>query len=217
MANSGRAGFTLVEVLIALAITAFVSMMAYTGLSTVMTGVERLRENTDRIYEINRAFMILSRDLRQFTARPVRDEFGELEPAFTGGELARFALSFTRSGWHNPNNYPRSTLQRVNYRLEDEELWRDTYPVLDRTADTEPQSALLLDGVESMELAFLGSLEGLQVQPGSATLDTRNWVDNWVGDSSVQGVELLPPAAVEIVLQLKGWGEMRRLYALPPL
>ncbi len=218
MANSRHAGFTLVEVLIALAITAFVSMIAYTGLSTVMTGVERLRENTDRIYEINRAFMILSRDLRQFTARPVRDEFGEIEPAFTGGELARFALSFTRTGWHNPNNYPRSTLQRVNYRLEEEALWRDTYSVLDRAADTEPQSVLLLDGVESMELVFLGSLEGLQVQPGSATLDTRNWVENWVSDGSgLQGPELLPPVAVQITLQLTGWGEMRRLYALPPL
>jgi general secretion pathway protein J len=217
VANNTPAGFTLVEVLIALAITAFVSMIAYTGLSTVMTGVERLRENSTQTYEVNRAFMILSRDLRQFTARPVRDEFGELEPAFTGGELARFSLSFTRTGWHNPNNHPRSTLQRVNYRLDEEALWRDTYPVLDRAADTEPDSVRLLEGVESLQLKFLGSLEALQIQPGSSTLDTRNWVDNWVADSSVQGAVLAPPAAVEIVLQLKGWGEMRRLYALPPL
>jgi len=218
MANNRPAGFTLVEVLIALAITAFVAMIAYTSLSTVMTGVERLRDNTDRIYAINRAFMILSRDLRQFTARPVRDEFGEIEPAFTGGELARFALSFTRTGWHNPNRLPRSTLQRVNYRLEEEALWRDTYPVLDRAADTEPNSVLLLDGVESMQVAFLGSLETLETQSGSAALDTTNWVENWVSDGSgIPGTALVPPAAVEITLQLQGWGEMRRLYALPPL
>jgi general secretion pathway protein J len=211
------AGFTLVEVLIALAITAFVSMIAYTSLSTVMTGVERLRENTDRIYEVNRAFMIMSRDLRQFTARPVRDEFGELEPAFTGGELARFALSFTRTGWHNPNNRLRSNLQRVNYRLEDDGLWRDTYPVLDRTADTEPDSVLLLDGVESLQLTFLSSLEALQTQSGKAALDTSNWAESWVSDSSAPEAVLEPPAAVEIRLQLQNWGEMRRLYALPPL
>ncbi len=172
MALSKPAGFTLVEVLIALAITAFVSMIAYTSLSTVMTGVERLRENTDRIYEVNRAFMIMSRDLRQFTARPVRDEFGELEPAFTGGELARFALSFTRTGWHNPNSHPRSNLQRVNYRLEDDGLWRDTYPVLDRTADTEPDSVLLLDGVESLQLTFLGIAGG--------TADRNPAVPHWI-------------------------------------
>jgi general secretion pathway protein J len=217
MASKKLAGFTLVEVLIALAITAFVSLIAYTSLSTVMTGVERLRENTDRIYEVNRAFMIMSRDLRQFTARPVRDEFGEIEPAFTGGELARFALSFTRTGWHNPNSLPRSTLQRVNYRLEDDGLWRDTYPVLDRTADTEPDSVLLLQGVESLKVTFLSSVEALQTQAGSAALDTSNWAENWVSDSSAQGAVLAPPAAIEIRLQLANWGEMRRLYALPPL
>lgn len=217
MASRRTAGFTLVEVLIALAITAFVSVIAYTSLSTVMTGVESLRENTDRIYAINRAFMILSRDLRQFSARPVRDEFGELEPAFTGGELARFDLSFTRGGWHNPNGLPRSTLQRVNYRLEDEALWRDSYPVLDRASDTEPQSVKLLDGVQEMRVAFLGTLESLQMQTGSAVIDTSNWLENWVPDSGAPETEVAPPVAVEITMQLEGIGEIRRLYALPPL
>jgi general secretion pathway protein J len=217
MASRRPAGFTLVEVLIALAITAFVSMIAYASLSTVMTGVERLRENTDRIYAVNRAFMIISRDLRQFTARPVRDEFGEIEPAFTGGELARFALSFTRTGWHNPNGHPRSNLQRVNYRLEDDGLWRDTYPVLDRTADTEPNSVLLLPGVETLQLAFLGTLEELQTQSGSTAPDTRNWQENWVSEGSAPGAVLDPPVAVEIRLQLREWGEIRRMYALAPL
>ena len=216
MGKSKPRGFTLIEVLIALSITAFVSMIAYTSLSTVLTGVERLRENTDRIYEINRAFMILSRDLRQFVNRPVRDEFGEVEPAFSGGILARFALSFTRSGWHNPQGYPRSNLQRVNYRLEDDALWRDTYAVLDRAGNTEPNSVLLLDGVDDMQLAFLGSLQALQTGSHGAALDTTDWVESWVPDSSVPGQELAPPVAVEIILQLQNWGEIRRLYALPP-
>lgn len=217
MAPEHTNGFTLVEVLIALSITAFVSVIAYTSLSTVMTGVESLQENTDRIYEVNRAFMILSRDLRQVSKRGVRDEFGENEPPFTGGELARFNLSFTRSGWYNPLGHPRSTLQRVNYRLEDDELWRDSYPVLDRAADTEPQSVLLLDGVEELRLAFLGSLENLQTQTGSASIDTSEWVDNWVPASGFVDAELDPPVAMEITVQLEGWGEIRRLYALPPL
>ena len=101
----------------------------------------------------------------------MRDEFGEREPAMVGGPAARFALSFTRSGWHNPNAHPRSNLQRVNYRMEDEALWRDSYPVLDRAGDTEPQSVKLLDGVEYMELAFLGS---------RASADSRGIVATWI-------------------------------------
>lgn len=200
-----------------MAITAFVALIATTSLSRVIDGVESLRETADRTYEVNRAWMIISRDLRHLAERPVRDEFGQIEPAMAGGMLARFPLSFTRAGWHNPNAHPRSNLQRVNYRLEDDALWRDSYPVLDRAADTEPYSVLLLDGVEDMQLAFLGSLEALQLQPGTAVLDTSNWVTNWVVDVGTPDAELKSPIGVEISLQLEGWGEMRRLYALPPL
>jgi general secretion pathway protein J len=217
MRNRAAAGFTLIEVLIAMAITAFVSMIAYTSLSTVMTGVERLRENTDRIYEVNRALMIISRDLRQFADRPIRDEFGEVEPALTGGILARFLLRFTRTGWHNPNDHPRSNMQRINYRLEEGGLWRDSYPVLDRAADTEPQTVLLLDQVDDLQLTFLSSVEELQVQTGGTSVDTTNWRENWVANSSAPGEELAPPVAIEMTLQLEDWGELRRMYALPPL
>lgn len=211
------AGFTLLEVLIAMAITAFVALIATTSLSRVMDGVQSLRATADRTYEVNRAWMIISRDLRHFSDRPVRDEFGQIEPALAGGELARFALSFTRAGWHNPNANPRSNLQRVNYRLEDEALWRDSYPVLDRAGDTEPYSVMLLDGVEDMQLGFLASLDDLEIPSGGAVPDTSNWVTNWVVDVGSSDTEMKNPIGVEIILQLQGLGEMRRLYALPPL
>ena len=217
MSRKAPTGFTLIEVLIAMAITAFVSMIAYTSLSTVMSGVESLRKNTDRIYEVNRALMIISRDLRQFTNRPIRDEFGDVEPALTGGMLARFTLSFTRTGWHNPNGHPRSNLQRVNYRLEEGALWRDSYAVLDRAADTEPQTVLLLDNVDDLRLTFLPSLDALQVRTSDASVDTSNWLESWVADTSAPGEDLAPPQAIEMFLQLEDWGELRRLYALPPL
>ena len=210
-------GFTLIEVLIALAITAFISAIAYSSLSTSLDAVERTRVTAQRTAEVNRAWMIISRDLRQFVARPVRDEFGQVEPALVGGAAARFALSFTRTGWHNPNDNPRSNLQRVNYRLEDGALWRDTYTVLDRAPDSAPQQVRLLEDVEALDLAFLGNLA--EVQPGARgiELETRDWPDSWVTDTSAPGSELAPPVALEFRLQLKDWGELRRLYALPPL
>jgi len=210
-------GFSLIEVLIALAITAFVSMVAYTSISAALAGVESLRENAGRTYDVNRAWMIITRDLRQLALRPVRDEFGQVEPVLTGGDLARFPLSFTRTGWHNPNRYPRSHLQRVNYRLEDEALWRDSYPVLDRAANTEAQSVKLLDDVEYMELKFLADVTLLSERRDDEALRTEDWADNWVNEVGVSGAQLAPPAALEIRLQLNDWGEMRRLYALPPL
>ena len=49
-ASERRGGFTLVEVLVALAITAFVSAIAYSGLSTAIVGVEQTRAIADRTY-----------------------------------------------------------------------------------------------------------------------------------------------------------------------
>lgn len=208
-------GFTLIEVLIALAITAFVATIAYSSLSAVISGVESTRAAATATYELDRALMIISRDLRQFTARPVRDEFGQEEAAMQGGPLARHLLSFTRAGWHNPNQHTRSNLQRVNYLVEESALWRESYLILDRVGDSEPQRVKLLDGVEEMRIGFLSSLAAVESGNDGKTLDTRNWIENWIVDTSTPDVELPPPAALEIRLELEGWGELTRLYELP--
>ncbi|MEP4147359.1 MAG: type II secretion system minor pseudopilin GspJ [Halioglobus sp.] len=218
MTRPGRTGgFTLVEVLIALAITAFVSAIAYTSFSTVLTGVESSQQTAERVYQVNRAWMMISRDLEQFVARPVRDEFGELEPALQGGIAARFPLSFTRGGWHNPVGHARSELQRVNYRIEGETLWRDSYPVLDRAGETITQEVALLEGVEELRVLFLEGSGSVDTVGSSSELDSRSWPESWVPDTSQPGSVLNPPLAVELRLQLSDWGEMRRIYALPPL
>jgi general secretion pathway protein J len=215
--NRRASGFTLIEVLIALAITAFVSSIAYASLSSVISGVESTRGAAQRTYEINRAWSILSRDLRQFAARPVRDEFGEIEPAMMGGNAARFHLSFTRSGWHNALGQTRSSLERVNYQLVDQALWRESYTVLDRSGNSEPRRVKLLEQVEYFDLSFLGAIEQIEVGNDRRSIDTRNWLENWISDTSAPGEVLAPPVAIEIKMQLEDMGELRRLYALPPI
>ncbi len=211
-------GFTLIEVLIALSITAFVATVAYASLSAALSGVEGTRSVAERSYELNRALMILDRDLRQFVPRPIRDEFGDREPALTGGELARFPLSFTRAGWHNPGALARSQLQRVAYRVEDEALWRDSWAVLDRAGDSEEGSVLLLEGVEYLEIRFLPDLRALELDSdrNEGGLDSESWPENWAPVAgSTDGLQ--PPVALELRLQLEDLGEIRRLYALPPI
>jgi len=207
-------GFTLIEVLIALAITAFVATISYAGLSSTINAVESTRAAAVQTYELDRALMFISRDLRQFIDRPVMDEFGQREPAMSGGLLARYTLSFTRNGWHNPKQINRSNLQRVNYLVEEGALWRESYFVLDRLGESEPQRAKLLDGVEELTVAFIASVDALDTQSDGKTLDTRNWEQNWVVDTSTVDGELPPPVAIEVRLQLDGWGEISRLYEL---
>ena len=212
--HSPESGFTLVEVLIAMAITAFVSVLSYQTLSTALAGIESARNESERLHEINRAFTVLSRDVRQMTNRPVRDEFGQMASAVSGGELARDPLRLTRSGWHNSTGAPRSTLQRVAYRLEEDKLLRLSYPVLDRTTAIEPTETVLIDGVEVFELRFLPSVNALEVDRNQV-IDRRFWQENWVADVGFTDKIVDPPAAIEVRVILSDWGELERLYVMP--
>lgn len=209
-------GFTLLEVLIAMAITAFIAVAAYTSLSTVISGVDRTREQGDRLHEISRAFGVLSRDLRLVVDRPVRDEFGQVVPALTGGPLARELLSLTRAGWHNTTGAPRSALQRIAYRLDGTALYRLSYPVLDRTPVGEPREVLLLEGVEEIRFTFLPSLARLEVDR-DGRVDRRQWLENWVQDLSQPDLVPPPPVAVAVDVTLEDLGVIERLYVLPAL
>jgi len=208
-ATRGAAGFTLIEVLIVLAITALIALASFQTLSSVMNGVEGIRGQGRRVSEVNRAWALISRDLAHFVGRPVRDEFGATESAMFGGELAGNSLTLTRGGWYNPNRQLRSRLQRVRYRLEDGALWRESYVALDRTRESEPQRARLLEGVDGFELAFLSPRIPLR----DGEIDTDDWPDNWGVDAS--GGAVAPPRAVELRLSLEDWGEVRWLYELP--
>jgi len=212
--HSPESGFTLVEVLIAMAITAFVSLLSYQTLSTALAGIESARTESERLHEINRAFTVLSRDVRQMTNRPVRDEFGQMASAVSGGELARDPLRLTRSGWHNSTGAPRGTLQRVAYRLEEDKLLRLSYPVLDRTTAIEPTETVLIDGVEVFELRFLPSVNALEVDRNQV-IDRRFWQENWVADVGFTDKIIDPPAAIEVRVILSDWGELERLYVMP--
>jgi len=212
--HSPESGFTLVEVLIAMAITAFVSVLSYQTLSTALAGIESARIESERLHEINRAFTVLSRDVRQMTNRPVRDEFGQMASAVSGGELARDPLRLTRSGWHNSTGAPRSTLQRVAYRLEEDKLLRLSYPVLDRTTAIEPTETVLIDGVKVFELRFLPSVNALEVDRNQV-IDRRFWQENWVADVGFTDKIIDPPAAIEVRVILSDWGELERLYVMP--
>ena len=212
--NSLSKGFTLVEVLIAMAITALVAVVAYSGLSAAISGAESLRSASVRAHDIHQTLGLLSSDLRQTVNRPVIDEFGQVAPALSGGELARNMLSLTRAGWHNSTAAPRSGLQRVHWWLEDDQLWRGYYPVLDRTAGTESIETLILDEVTRFEVRFLPAL-GMIESDRDDVIDRRNWQENWIADLSRPGLTPTPPAAVEVVLDISGLGEVRRLYVLP--
>lgn len=207
--NRELTGFTLVEVLIALGITVVVGLIAYSGLSSVIDSTEATENHAERLHSVNRAFTVVSRDIRQIVARPIRDEFGETRPAVIGGDLAQFPLSLTRGGWHNSLGSPRSELQRVRYYLEDEALWRETWLALDRSSGSESQRVKLLSDVEEFSVQFLNA----RAEFDADSLSTDSWLDSWAIETASDSVVL--PEAIAINLYIEAWGNLRRIYELP--
>lgn len=192
-------GFTLLEMLIAVAIFAVVGIMAYGGLQAVLGQQVIARENADRFREIQFAVQQLSRDLHQIQPRPVREELGDGSRAALRSDVRnRYPIEFTRGGWSNPLGQPRATLQRVAYALDDSRLMRLHWFAPDHTLGEAPVEREVLSGVREFRLRFFG---------------IGGWSDDWPPRLGGDDPALLP-AAVEFTLELEDWGEIRRLIEL---
>jgi general secretion pathway protein J len=153
-ARRRTAGFTLLELLIAIAIFALVAAMAYGGLNSVLNVSERVNEQAERLKALQLTFLWMQRDIEEAVLRPVRDEYGEVLPALRGSEVGTALFEVTRAGWTNPLGAARSNLQRSEYRLEEERLIRRYWRVLDRAQDSEPVDRVMLDGVTRLEFRY---------------------------------------------------------------
>lgn len=193
-------GFTLLELLIAMSVFAIMSIMAYGGLSQVISNNTSAAKSLDRMQEVQLAMYTLTRDFNQIIEREIRDEFGTTQSYLAAGNNLDLSIEFTRSGRRNPAKLLRSHLQRVAYQLKDNTLYRLAWPQLDRVQNMEPYRSELLSAVESFEIRFLDS--------------QAEWNDSWpaLNYSANPGATAPLPEAVEIKLVLKDWGELRRLY-----
>lgn len=195
-----QAGFTLLELLVAMAIFAILAVMAYSGLNAVLDNRQALEVQSDRMRQLQTAFLLIGRDLTQSASRRVRDELGGDLEAMKGGEGFIPLIEFTHTGQRNPAGGLRSNLERVAYQLQGDEFSRWRWSVLDRAQDSTPKKRLLLSGVRAISLRFYDS--------------GNRWQGSWPpADQNLDEAGL--PRAVEITLDLEDWGRITRLFALP--
>ncbi|MEJ2572532.1 MAG: type II secretion system minor pseudopilin GspJ [Gammaproteobacteria bacterium] len=197
-------GFTLLELLVSLAIFAILATMAYTALNTVMNARKEVEKRAARLTELQTAFMAMERDIEEAVARPVRDDLGDEQPALKGGGVGTNVLMLTRTGWRNPLGVARSDLQRVAYGFTNHQLLRESWGTLDRGPGNEPYQEVLINGVSAVDVRFLGQ--------------DRQWLGYWPPESNIaaQNPDLAQmPLAVEISVDVKGWGRIVRLFRVP--
>lgn len=201
-------GFTLLELMIAISIFALVGLGTYRMLDAVMKADAVTRANEQALRELTRAIGVLDRDIQQIVARPVRDAYGDHRAAVyfdihAGDGVA--VVEFTRTGWRNPTGMVRSQLQRVRWRLAGDTLERVYWTVLDQAADSQGRVQKILGDVESMQWRYLDAKGQWQTQ-WPVSLDSKDEPETLLS---------VLPTAIELQLEHRRFGELKRLYRLP--
>ncbi len=192
-------GFTLLELVAAMAIFAMMSVMAYGGLSALINTREGLNASYQRVQQWQMTVQRLRLDLGQVRARPIRDQFGDPQPALYEPEEGR--LEFTHGGRRNPLLLPRSNLERVAYYLDtDGRLIRQSWAHLDRAQADTPLELTLLHDIDRLAWRFLDDQDEW----------LKDWPPNALSNTPNQAIPI--PRAVELLLESKRLGELRFLF-----
>lgn len=194
-----KKGFTLIEVLVSIAIFASLSVAAYQVVSQIQRSNQLSQERTERLNELQRTMVMMDNDFRQIALRRTRTD-GE-EPAeqliFWSDYLLDSdakGVMFARLGWHNPQQqFPRGEVTKVGYRLKGGTLQRIWWRYPDTPVGQEGIVTPLLTQVESFDLRFY---------------DGSQWQSDWDSSDSL-------PKAVSVVLTLKDYGKITRTYLTP--
>lgn len=196
---SAARGFTLIEVLVAMAVFGVMTVLAYMSLGQTLANAELLTARMDRLQAIQRTMRFITHDFLTAAPRPVRSELGDgYLPAVQISAGSEYVLAITHGGWPNPAGLPRSTMQRTVYLLQDDKLLRIYNTVLDATYANNAITTVILDGVISLEFRL--------IQDNLET--TAQWPPTGMQGSFTLTIR---PRAVEVILTLEDEGEIRRL------
>jgi general secretion pathway protein J len=197
------AGFTLLELMVAMAIFAFLATIMYGGTRWIIDQREIVQLRVAELNSLQRAVRHLSADFGQLYPRAIRDELGRGGVSALNVERSgELLISLTRGGWRNPNQAAnRGHLQRVQYRYDRDAglLHRVYWPVIERVLGQEPREKQLLEGVTEFEIEFLDFND--------------NWQQNWPTPDASSQTEL--PKAVRYRMQLESFGAITRLVEIP--
>ena len=243
--GEASAGFTLIEIMVALLILGIMSALGYGTYRAARISAERAEESMKRSREIDFGMRVMMQDFAESVPRPVRDIMGQTRLAalqgtggigtltplpnstsggsstgmtfasqsFTsqsfssgsssslgGGSSASVAslVDLTRAGWSNTAGQQRGTLQRVSYSLVNDVVKRSYQVNLDTVQGNQPVVQDLLTGVKAIQLRYLDN--------------NQTWQSLWPPPTLPLPEGLTTrPAAVEIIIEFKDWGRVRRL------
>ncbi|MGB0467291.1 MAG: type II secretion system minor pseudopilin GspJ [Pontibacterium sp.] len=201
MNSSAQQGLTMIELIVAVALLALIGLATATTLNSAITNERYLDERAEQLEALSYSLSLLRQDLEQAINRSSAAEgyAGDNQPALVGYQTADDTngelLKFTRTGRrHPPGTFQGSRLQRIRYRITDEQLIRESSPVPDPTETEFPVQQTLFRGISQVQLSYFNG----------------EWQDAWGIDEVQSGL----PRAVRITLTTGLWGEVEQVMLL---
>ncbi len=197
-------GFTLLEMLLAVAVFALVGLAAATALSSILDGQAHYGKRAEEMDKLELTFTLLEKDLAQLQFASLRDADGDtLDSHWRFSELDEQLEWLSTNLWSKEINPNASSLSRVTWSWDEGELRRSTTHL--RNPD---QSAFNKDRESTSE-----------EQPENPPLLVANDI-NWRFYHREQWLNYPPtdgtlPAAVELTLSTETRGDIHRRFLLP--
>ncbi len=185
-----HAGFTLLELMIASAITTVIGVIAATMLPNMMGNHAQVLKEEKALTRIERALQIVRSDIEQLVVRPLIFPFESAEQPIVQsnhnivGLETSLEFSFMQS---SPTNEKiTQKIHRVRYLLQNQQLIRETIATHLPAANQQWSSAVLLENVNSIQFHYL--------------------LDRWQTDLADKDKA---PKAIRITIDSSHWGNLQ--------
>ena len=171
-------GFTLVELLVAIAIFAVLSALGWKVFDYLAKVKDRNAMHEANLEQLQESYQQILRDTMQ--AVPLTANIkGQQQPALV---LQNGRFNFSKTGVTDPLQQGNSPHERVEYqyRADEKKLYRLKYRNLHQTGNDQPESSVMLDEVEAFEIVVLNPNE------------LSSWPESSVDWQQTEQLRLLP-------------------------
>ena len=175
---NAKKGFTLVELLVAIAIFAVLSALGWKVFDYLTKVKDRNAMHEANLEQLQESYQQILRDTMQ--AVPLTANIkGQQQPALV---LQNGRFNFSKTGVTDPLQQGISPHERVEYqyRADEKKLYRLKYRNLHQTGNDQPESSVMLDEVEAFEIVVLNPNE------------LSSWPESSVDSQQTEQLRLLP-------------------------
>lgn len=175
---STKKGFTLVELLVAIAIFAVLSALGWKVFDYLAKVKDRNAMHEANLEQLQESYQQILRDTMQAVPLTANVK-GQQQPALV---LQNGRFNFSKTGVTDPLQQGISPHERVEYqyRADEKKLYRLKYRNLHQTGNDQPESSVMLEEVEAFEIMVLNPNE------------LSSWPESNIDPQQTEQLRLLP-------------------------